>query len=119
MAPAQRPGSAYPKALSRLVPPHLHYRASISVSSFPQNKLRGSAPHDRHHVGSVLLGSTGSSDCSAPCGQPSWRASSGRQALHPLKRDNQVQMIADYAISGTSAAGHSRKYRAQVVQSMV
>ena len=120
MAPAQRPGSAYPKALSRSVPPYHRLRTTISVSLSPQRTLRGPAPHYRHHVGSVLLGSTCSSNCSAPCGQRCWRPSSGRQALDALRRNsNHVQRIADFATSGTSAAGHSRVFRPQLVWCVV
>lgn len=44
MVPAQHPGSAYPKALSRLVSTYPYLWASICVSPSPQDRLRGPQP---------------------------------------------------------------------------
>ena len=113
MVPAQHPGSAYPKALYLALCPYtsiqgLTYLCSLSLGT----GLEGRHLNDRHHVGKVRLGSTGSSVCSAPCRQHSWRPSSSRQEHDALGTNgNHAHMIADYAISGTSEAAQVQASR--------
>lgn len=114
MVPAQHPSSTYREGiLSRLAPHTSLFRAYTYLCSLPLSTGSGDRHrNDRHHVGRFLLGSIGSSVCSAPCRQPSWRPSSSRQEHDALKTNsNHAHMIADYAISGTSAAGQVQASR--------